>query len=428
MKNILLFLILIIFVNCAPKEFRVINYKQDITPFIKDIKPLHAELEKFNSHYFSPWQDRSVKINKENASWANRVFFKNRIFFSENTLPWSLKEITPIIKSTNFDDFNRTNLYAITSKNTQIRNLPTNEPFFRDFKKAGEGYPFDYLQNSRIHINTPLLISHYNDDGSWAFIQNPFSYGWIPTNSIAILNSKQKDKFKNAKRIIITKDKASIYAKHQKFFTLANLGALFPYMGEDKQFYYSYAFINSFEDKSKKIYLTIPKNSAKKFPLSFTPNNIKIVTNQLINQKYGWGGYLANRDCSAMTKDFFGVFGIWLPRNSAAQKNIGRYISLEGKNNKKKEKIILKFGVPFQTLIYLKGHIMLYIGDKQGNAMVLQNLWGIKTKIGKNKGRYIIGKAILSDLYLGKDLNNVDTKSLLISKIKGIVILSNTRY
>ncbi len=425
MKNILLFVILIIFVNCTQKEPKVINFKQDISPFTKDIRPLHVELKKFNSHYFSPWQNKFIKINKKDASWANRVFLKNKIFFSENTLPWDSRKIVSIINSTNFADFNKTNLYAITSKNAQIRNLPTNKPFFRDFKKAGEGYPFDYLQNSRIHINTPLLVSHYNDDGSWVFIQSPFSYGWIPTNSIAILNPKQKNEFKNANKIVIIRDKTPLYTKHQEFFTRANLGAIFPYTSEDKQFYYSYAFINNFENKSKKIYLTIAKNSAMKFPLIFNSNNIKKVANRLLNQKYGWGGYLANRDCSAMTKDFFTLFGIWLPRNSAAQKNAGNFISLEGKSNKEKEKLILKFGIPFQTLIYLKGHIMLYIGNKKGDAMVLHNLWGLKIKIGKKEGRYIIGKAIISDLYLGKKLDDIDTKSLLISKVKGITILSD---
>ncbi|MFK5881046.1 MAG: SH3 domain-containing protein [Sulfurospirillum sp.] len=425
MKNILLSIILIIFVNCAQKEPQVISYKQDITPYITNIKPLHAELRKFNSHYFSPWQSSFMRSSKKSASWANRVFLKNKIFFSENTMPWNSKNISSIIKSTNFDDYNASNLYAITSKNTQIRNLPTNKPFFRDFKKAGEGYPFDYLQNSRIHINTPLLISHYNSDGSWAFIQNPFSLGWIPTNDIAILNTKQKGEFKEAQKIIIIKDKAPIYTKHQKFFTHTNLGAIFPYIKEDKQFYYSYVFINNFENKSKKIKLTIPKNLAKKFPLAFNPNNIKITINQLLNQKYGWGGYLGNRDCSALTKDFFTLFGIWLPRNSAAQKNMLRYISLKGKSNKEKEKTILELGIPFQTLIYLKGHIMLYIGNKKGDIVVLHNLWGIKTKEDGKEGRYIIGRAIISDLYLGKNLDNIEIKSLIISKIEGITIPTN---
>ncbi|MCF6173051.1 MAG: SH3 domain-containing protein [Campylobacteraceae bacterium] len=423
MKNIILFLVSILFVNCAIKETKVIGYKQDITPFIKNIKPLKDGIEKFNFNYFSPWYAKSIQIKKNDASWANIVFLKDKKFFSENTLPWNLKDISPIINSTNFEDFNTSNTYAITSKNEQIRNLPTNKPFFRNFKEAGEGYPFDYLQNSRIHINTPLLISHYNKDGSWAFIQNPFSFGWIHTNNIAIINAKQREKFRNDKKIIIIKDKTPIYTKHQKFFTNANLGAIFPYTKEDDQFYYSYAFVNDFNKNSMIVYLMISKDLAKKFPLSFDSKNIKNSITKLLGQKYGWGGYLGNRDCSAMTKDFFSLFGIWLPRNSEAQKNAGKYISLKGKSNEEKEKVILESAIPFKTIIYLKGHIMLYIGMKQGKAIALHNLWGIRTKTNGKIGRYVIGKAIISDLYLGKNLNNIKAKSLLISRIQGITIL-----
>ncbi len=423
MKNILLFVILILFVNCAVKEPKVIDYKQDITPFIKDIKPLHVELEKFNSHYYSPWNANFINISKKSASWANRVFLKDNRYFAENTLPWNPKDISPIICSTNFDNFNTTNLHAITLKFTQIRNLPTNKPFFRDFKKAGEGYPFDYMQNSHIHINTPLLISHYNIDGSWAFVQNPFSYGWIPTSNITVLNKKQIKDFEESEKIVIIKDNSAIYTKHQKFFTTANLGALFPLVDEDNQFFYSYAFVDNFKEKGKKIPLVIPKSSAKKFPITFNPKNIKQITDSLLNQKYGWGGYLGNRDCSAMTKDFFRPFGIWLPRNSAAQKSVGRYISLKGENSKNKELIISKYAIPFRTLIYLKGHIMLYIGMKDKKAIVLHNLWGLRTKDGSKIGRYIIGRAIISDLYLGKNLSDIQKNSLLISRISGITIL-----
>ncbi len=423
MKYLFLTIVAFLFVNCAQKEPQVIEYKQDTAPFTKEVKPLYVEVEKFNSHYYKPWNIKTLRITKKSASWANRFFFKDKKFYAENTLPWSLEKIYPIIKSTNFEDYNTSNLYAITSKNEQIRNLPTNKPFFRNFKKAGEGYPFDYLQNSRIHINTPLLVSHYSKDGSWVFVKNPFSFGWIPTNSIALLDKNQTDEYKKNPKIMITQDNAPIYAKRQKFFTYAQLGALFPLVREDSQFYYSYAFINSFTKKSQKIELFIPKNLAQKFPLTFNSRNIQLATDKLLGQRYGWGGYLADRDCSAMTKDFFVLFGVWLPRNSAAQKKAGEYISLKGKSDKEKEQIISQFAIPFRTLIYLKGHIMLYIGESQHKAMVLHNLWGIRTKTNGKIGRYIIGKAIISDLYLGKNLQAAQKNSMLIKRVQGIVVI-----
>ena len=67
---------------------------------------------------------------------------------------------------------------------------------------------------------------------------------------------------------------------------------------------------------------------------------------------------------------------------------------------------------------------MLYIGENRDKAMVLHNLWGIRTKTGSKTGRYIIGKTIISDLYLGENLKTAQKKSILIKRVQGIVIIN----
>ncbi len=423
MKNIItISLIIFLFVGCALKEPKVLKYKQSIDYLIKDIKPLHVEMKNFESKYFMPWSISSIQLIKDRASWANIAFKKSGKYYGENLLPWNADDIEKIIDSTNFDGFNTELKFAITIKNAQIRNLPTHKPFFRKTNLPGEGYPFDYMQNSRIHVNTPLFISHFSTDGSWAFVQSPFSTGWLPSESLVLLNPTQRYEFRNAKKIAIIKENVPIYSKAQKYITHAELGAIFPYVKEDDVFYYSYMYANTLEDFGKKISVRIVKSDAGIMPLVFNAKNISQVSTQLLGEKYGWGGYLANRDCSAMTKDFFAPFGMWLPRNSAAQKNAGTYISLKGLGDKEKEQMILENAIPFLSLIYLKGHIMLYIGEYKGKAMVMHNIWGIRTQTNGKESRYIIGKAIISDLYIGANLDNVKDKSLLIHRVEGIMI------
>jgi hypothetical protein len=422
MKNIFLLLISFVFVACSIKEVKIINQQQDIQRFSKNIHPLHVNIKKFKKHYYSPWNTSSIPLSKKTASWANIVFAKRDRYYAENLLLWDIKDIKKIVNSTNFEAYNAYDKKAITTKNAQIRNLPTHKPFFKNPKQAGEGYPFDYMQNSRIHINTPLLLSHFSTDGAWAFMQNPFSTGWLPSDSFVVLSKTQQKEFKNEKKIVITNDNTAIYTSKQKFIRYTQIGAIFPIVKEDDLFYHSYIFINSYKDFGQKIDVLILKTAADKFPLDFNAKNISHVSNQLLGNKYGWGGYLANRDCSSMTKDFFATLGIWLPRNSAAQKNAGKYISLKGLSDKDKEKMILKKAIPFLSLLYLKGHIMLYIGQDNNQAIVMHDTWGIKTKNHGNEGRYIIGKTIISNLYIGKALDNVEEKSLLIKRIDGIVI------
>ncbi len=61
-------------------------------------------------------------------------------------------------------------------------------------------------------------------------------------------------------------------------------------------------------------------------PLPMTPWKLASAAEEFSGELYGWGGFLGNRDCSAMTRDLLLPFGIWLPRNSAAQAGTGEVI------------------------------------------------------------------------------------------------------
>ena len=61
---------------------------------------------------------------------------------------------------------------AITVRNTACRVFPTARPFFLDPGRAGEGFPFDYFQNSALWAGTPLLVTHVSLDGAWFFVED----------------------------------------------------------------------------------------------------------------------------------------------------------------------------------------------------------------------------------------------------------------
>ncbi len=422
MKHIfLLIIILFLSLGCTQNNVQPLTYKQSMDYLVKDTEPLHVKMKNFNSREFMPWSIGSIRISKDRASWANFVYRKKDKYYAENILPWDLEDIKSIITSTNFEEYNKNVQYAITIENVQVRNLPTYKPFFLNPTLAGEGFPFDYMQNTRLHVNTPLLISHYSSDGSWAFVQSNISTGWLPTKSFAILDAKQRSEFQNSKKIVLINDNTPLYDTKQRYLLHVKLGALFAYVKEDDSFFYSYMYTRFGVKKE----IRILKEYASLIPLKFNKKNILLVSSQLLGEKYGWGGYLENRDCSAMTKDFMTPFGLWLPRNSASQKKSGEYLSLLGWNNKEKEMLIKTYGIAFLSLIYLKGHIMLYAGELDDKVMVMHNMWGIKTHEAGKEGRYVIGKAVVSDLYLGEDLDNVKEDSLLISRVEGIVIKPN---
>jgi hypothetical protein len=115
-------------------------------------------------------------------------------------------------------------------------------------------------------------------------------------------------------------------------------------------------------------------------------------------------------------KDYFATCGLYLKRNSKAQINSDlavRTFDLSGKSNSEKVNIIKNNGIPFRTLIYLPGHIGLYVGDFKGKPAMLHNIWGLKTfSSNDGEGREVVGKSVISTLEIGKEIVNVQSTLL----------------
>ena len=77
------------------------------------------------------------------------------------------------------------------------------------------------------------------------------------------------------------------------------------------------------------------------------------------------------------------------------------------------------------SLLWRKGHIMLYIGELNDRALIFHNIWGLKTRDFRGReGRKIIGKAVITTLCPGAELSCLDpNEGLLMKTISGMNIL-----
>jgi hypothetical protein len=89
-----------------------------------------------------------------------------------------------------------------------------------------------------------------------------------------------------------------------------------------------------------------------------------------------------------------------------------------------KEEAIIQEGIPFETLLYKKGHILLYLGLYDGKIAVLHNAWGVKTMRNGIEGRKIIGKTVISSLNIGKEREDYDPEEGILSQIVSMNILT----
>ncbi|MDR2081897.1 MAG: SH3 domain-containing protein [Campylobacteraceae bacterium] len=408
-----------------PNLAAVLEYEQNVSLFLD--APLLAEddlniyKEVYFKKQFATWERKKLRNAFKEAAWGLGLVNGTLTFTGENRLDVSNETLQKIKEQANFAAYGSVLQYAITTHESHLRVLPTDKPLF--VKKANDesGYPFDYAQNSLLGIMQPLLISHYSKDFAWAFVESAFAAGWVKTSEIALIDEQLTVKIKNADKIVITKDNAPLYFENGLFAHYIKMGATLPLLNSDGENYKAFIVISDASKNAKEAVVTVNKEYAAPFPLEFNEKNVKKAVNELLGENYGWGGLYNNRDCSAMTKDFFSLFGIWLSRNSRAQKNTAVYLDISNLTVAQKEEMLTEFGVPYLTLVYMPGHIMLYIGENDGRALIMHNIWALTNS--KNK-KFLIGKSIVSDLFIGKNLPDMEEKNLLIGKIQGFTVFA----
>ena len=315
---------------------------------------------------------------------------------------------------------------GIRGKSELRQNIPSDLAIFGDPGEPGEGEPCDYAGNSAVSVGYPLLLSHYSRDGAWAFVRNDGVWGWIRSDAIKRISPQQADIYANSKFITILREGAVIYDGSGVELFRARTGTILPYdfSGERDlggtlgvQSVFSGEILTQFGSKR----YFISADDARLWPAPLDEQNSKIVAASLLGQKYGWGGYKFLRDCSLLTRDFLANFGLWLPRNSKAQSGRGERFSLAGMSANEKLSFIGKNGVAYKTLLYMPGHVMLYVGQVDGKPAVLHDIWGLRTMDG---GRAVIGRTAITSLTIGSDRADIAEDRLLISRISAMSVLS----
>ncbi|MCF6205841.1 MAG: SH3 domain-containing protein [Sulfurovum sp.] len=393
---------------------------QDPAYYAKQIKPWPRMRQKradeqFNRKYFKPWTLRKLDIPLKDFGWEIRFVSKNKIYTaSGKPIPASVYK--KWIRNANYSAKDSKRYHAITTERTNVHALPTSQAFYLDPRKPGEGFPFNYNQNSALHMNVPLYVSHFSRDKKWAFVRASYAFGWVKVKDIAFVDDKFIRRFKNGNYAMTIKDDLRLYDEKGKPVSFVKLGTLFP-VAKDGKRYLAAARSATGQALIKKVQVRTPGIIAKK-PLPFTAHNVAKIAKEFYNEPYGWGGGYGCRDCSATTRDFMGVFGIFLRRNSSKQAEDGQSVYIKGMPKQAKKKRIIQEAEPFRSLLYVPGHIVLYLGQYKGEPVIMHTYWGIR----KNDGtKLITGRTIITTTEPGKERSDVREKSKLINTLKTIV-------
>ena len=314
---------------------------------------------------------------------------------------------------------------GVVIHHTDLRRVPTLRPGFDSFNKAGEGYPFDYFQETGLWANTPLQLLHLSQDKQWCYVISPIYKGWVQMKDIGIADQSFISNWMTGNYALPLSDQLLLSSSTTFHALQAKIGMLLPYRvieGNTVELEVLYPTTDQHK-MAQTLKTVVPKSELALDNFQFDRASLKPLVDELLANPYGWGGYLENRDCSSMIRDLLSTYKIWLPRDSGDQMEIGEHIEFP-ESREEKIALIKEKGIPFLTILRRKGHNMLYVGnDEEGNPLILHAIWGLKSSFsdeglaehlntyplegmnkaedGQIKGRYVIGEAVITSVLLG---------------------------
>ena len=253
-------------------------------------------------------------------------------------------------------------LYGVVTNNAAVRAFPT----WRKASKSLDVNAFDYIQESMLLIGEPVAVVHQTADGIWSFVQATNYRGWIETSRIAFCTLDELKAWQRAERAVVTDAKITLLND------VLRMGTALPASVDEDG-----TIIVSLPQADENGGLTIKAAETTQEGihfgyLAFTQENVLEQAKKLIGTAYGWGDSNGDMDCSSTMNSIYRCFGILLPRNTSELAQTGtEVVSLEGMTQE--EKLDQIHSMKPGTLLVMKGHVVMYIGQEDGQDMILHN-------------------------------------------------------
>lgn len=406
---------------------------QDAAAYIDKAKAeqpfLSAEAAKMRSEVylerlFAPWRGGGNGAYARKSAMRSLSAYSRNLGYDESGQPRTKAWADRIVQNANLRYFANARRPAIAVANTNLRAIPTMDNRFGTPGKPGQGYPFDILQVSALWLGTPMLVDHVSRDGAWALVETAIAPGWVRTDELAYVDDAFITQYHSRPFAAFVAEDVPLLPGPGKGLR-AGVGTVLPVEDSDGVRLKVMVPVAGAGGRAETSPVWLTQGQAALMPLAATPVNVARAANQMMGQTYGWGGLDGKRDCSAATRDLLAPFGLWLPRNSAAQAKSGSFMSLEGMSPEEKEQAILRNGVPYGTLIWMPGHILLYIGQYKGHPIVFHNVWGMRTlEPNGTEGRKVVGKAVVTTLRLGEIYPEVGPGRIMLNRVKGMTLVA----
>lgn len=280
--------------------------------------------------------------------------------------------------------------FALVVKRSDMRSYPTVNRYY----SSPASKNLDRFQENGLFPGDALAVLHQSTDGEWYFVQSYNYPAWVHKNDLAFGDREVIEEYQAAPRfLVITGDKVSTSFNPQvpavselQLDMGIRLPLLDPKDIENSLYgqnpYASYIVLLPVRDADGRLELKpalIARNQdVHKGYLPYTRENITRQAFKFLGERYGWGHSYNARDCTGFVSEVYKTFGIYMPRNSGQQG-----LSSMGENTRftedstREDKLATFKSLDAGDLIYIPGHVMMYIGHVDDQPYVIHDVSGL---------------------------------------------------
>lgn len=303
--------------------------------------------------------------------------------------------------------------YGILIQNADLRSFPAALPL-----TSGKNGRYDYLQETVLLLNEAVVVLHRSLDGKWCFVQAENYYGWISETSIAYCEREYMETWYDAMKdmenpdvLLVTKN---VELDAEDGESQLRMGTRLKYEREDDGIFAVYLPVRA-EDKSLRLktFRISPEDAVYQYLhqgyLHYTRSNVIRLATALLDTPYAWGDALPystvyaydsdiGMDCSSTIGAVYRCFGFVMPRNTGAQRNLvwpGEKVS--GYSSSERRELLEQ--TDMGTLLYSPGHVMMFLGEYEGEYYVLHNTTTERLQDGTEETFY---RCVITSMSLGE--------------------------
>ena len=314
--------------------------------------------------------------------------------------------------------------YGMTVERAALRAFPTALRVF----SSDDDADIDRFQESALFPGDPVAIAHASADGQWLFVVSPRYAAWVEAKAIAegdkatVLAHAQRTPYRvvtGAKpRTVFTREEPRLSELQLDMgvrMPLADVAPDKPVNGQHP--YASWILDLPVRDAEGRLAFApalLQKNadSAADY-LPLTRANLIRQSFKFLGERYGWGHAYNGRDCSGFVSEIYRSMGVQLPRNTSDQavSPVFARTHFEAGDSREKRMAAVK-ALEIGDLIYIPGHVMMYIGKIDGQPYVIHDTNGGSHlgADGQLHSMHLNGVSVtpLLPLRFGKDHDYVD--------------------